>query len=165
MKRIAVIAFAVALGLSWTGIAIPADVKEETKEKARDTKETLKDTGETTKEKMKDAGEATKEQAKDAGEKIKEKIVGDKDGMNQSGRSVKVRTAQQALADKGYNPGTVDGLMGPKTRAAVEDFQRKEGLEASGQLDMKTMSRLGTSESSKTSPSASPATTPSTTKP
>jgi hypothetical protein len=38
MKRIAVIAFAVALGLSWTGIAIPADVKEETKEKARDTR-------------------------------------------------------------------------------------------------------------------------------
>ena len=75
------IAFAVALGLSWTGIAIPADVKEETKEKARDTK----------------------------------------DGMDQSGRSAKVRTAQQALADKGYNPGPVDGLMGPKTRAAVED--------------------------------------------
>jgi peptidoglycan hydrolase-like protein with peptidoglycan-binding domain len=183
MKRIAVIAFAVTLGLSWTGIAIPADVKEETKEKARDTKETLKDTGETTKEKMKDAGEATKEKAKDAGEKIKEtgekakdkaveikdktkeKIAGDKDGMDQSGRSVKVRTAQQALADKGYNPGPVDGLMGPKTRAAVQDFQRKEGLEPSGQLDMKTMSRLGTSESSSTSPSASPATTPSTTKP
>jgi peptidoglycan hydrolase-like protein with peptidoglycan-binding domain len=55
--------------------------------------------------------------------------------------------------------------MGPKTRAAVEDFHRKEGLEATGQLDMKTMSRLGTSESSSTSPSASPATTPSTTKP
>jgi peptidoglycan hydrolase-like protein with peptidoglycan-binding domain len=165
MKRIAVIAFAVALGLSWTGIAIPADVKEETKEKARDTKETLKDAGETTKEKLKDAGETVKDKAVEIKDKTKAKIAGDKDAMDQAGRSAKVRTAQQALADKGHNPGPVDGLMGPKTRAAVQDFQRKEGLEPSGQLDTKTMSRLGTSESSSTSPSASPATTPSTTKP
>jgi len=186
MKRIAMIAFAVALGLSWTGIAIPGDVKEETKEKARDAKETMKDAGESTKDKLKDAGEATKEKSKEAGEKIKEtgekvkdkaveikdktkeKVVGDKDGMDKSGHSAKVRTAQQALADKGYNPGPVDGLMGPKTRAAVQEFQRKEGLEASGQLDMKTMSRLGAAKTSSGSPSASPSTEPqaaSTTKP
>jgi peptidoglycan hydrolase-like protein with peptidoglycan-binding domain len=167
MKRIAMIAFAVVLGLSWSGVAIPGDVKEETKEKARDAKETMKDAGETTKEKLKDAGEATKEKTKEVGEKIKEtgekakeKIVGDKDGMDKSGHSVKVRTAQQALVDKGYNPGPVDGLMGPKTRAAVQEFQRKEGLEANGQLDMKTMSRLGASKTSSSSPSASPATEP-----
>ncbi|HEY7647515.1 MAG TPA: peptidoglycan-binding protein [Methylomirabilota bacterium] len=171
MKKIAMIAFALALGLSWSGVAIPADVKEETKEKARDA-------GETTKEKLKDAGEATKEKSKEVGEKIKEtgekakdktveikdktkeKIVGDKDGMDKSGHSVKVRTAQQALVDKGYNPGPVDGLMGPKTRAAVQEFQGKEGLEANGQLDMKTMSRLGASKTSSSSPSASPATEP-----
>jgi len=55
--------------------------------------------------------------------------------------------------------------MGPRTRAAVTEFQRKEGLEPNGRLDMKTMSRLGSSNSS---PSASPATQPqgaSTTKP
>jgi peptidoglycan hydrolase-like protein with peptidoglycan-binding domain len=149
MKKIAMIAFAVALGLSWSGVAIPADVKEETKEKARDAKETMKDAGETTKEKLKDAGEATKEKSKEVGEKIKE-----------AGHTVKVRTAQQALVDKGFNPGPVDGLMGPKTRAAVQEFQRKEGLEANGQLDMKTMSRLGASKTSSSSPSASPSTEP-----
>ena len=47
--------------------------------------------------------------------------------------------------------------MGPKTRAAVKDFQSKEGLEPNGRLDMTTMSRLG---SSNTSPSASPVTQP-----
>jgi peptidoglycan hydrolase-like protein with peptidoglycan-binding domain len=149
MKRIAVIAFAVALGLSWTGIAFPADVKEETKEKARDTKETLKDTG-----------EKVKDKAVEIKDKTKDKIVGDKDEMDRSGRSAKVRTAQQALTDKGFNPGPVDGLMGPQTRAAVQDFQRKEGLEANGQLDAKTMSRLGTDRTSTTSPSASPANKP-----
>src|SRR5215475_10365220 len=123
MKRIAMIAFAVVPGLSWTGIAIPGDVKEETKEKARDAKET-----------MKDAGEKTKDKAVEIKDKTKQKIVGDKDGMDKSGHSAKVRTAQQALADKGYHPGPVDGLMGPKTRAAVQEFQRKEGLEATGQL-------------------------------
>jgi gas vesicle protein len=94
MRKIAMIAFAVALGLSWSGVAIPADVKEETKEKARDAKETMKDAGETTKEKLKDVGEATKEESKEVGEKIKE-----------AGHSVKVRTAQQALVGKGFNPG------------------------------------------------------------
>jgi peptidoglycan hydrolase-like protein with peptidoglycan-binding domain len=156
MKRIAVIAFAVALGLSWTGVAIPGDAKDTTKGAGETTKDKLKDAGEATKEKTKEAGEKIKE----TGEKVKDKIVGDDDKMDRSGRSAKVRTAQQALADKGFNPGPVDGLMGPRTRAAVQDFQRKEGLEASGQLDMKTMSRLGTDRTSTTSPSASPPTKP-----
>lgn len=176
MKRIAVIAFAVALGLAWTGAAIPADVKQETKEKAQDTKATLKDKAETAKDKLKSAGETAKDKLKSGGEKVKDKTVElkDKAKAKLSGRdkdkadpstmdpSARVRMAQQALQEKGYNPGPIDGVMGAKTRAALKEFQRKEGLEANGRLDMTTMSRLGmetrTSETPSSEPSASPAT-------
>ena len=36
-----------------------------------------------------------------------------------------------------------DGKMGPKTHAAIEEFQRAKGLEPSGQLDKKTVTALG----------------------
>ena len=83
-----------------------------------------------------------------------------------------VKAAQQALKDKGHDPGTVDGRMGPKTQAALRDFQKAQGIEASGRLDTKTTQALGMdgkmsgTGSSSTSGSASPATsaTPDTTK-
>jgi len=53
-----------------------------------------------------------------------------------------VREAQQALQDKGYDVGPIDGIMGPKTQAAIREFQQKEGIESSGQLDARTRSRL-----------------------
>ena len=37
----------------------------------------------------------------------------------------------------------VDGRMGPETHAAIRDFQQSKGLEASGQLDKKTLTALG----------------------
>ena len=82
----------------------------------------------------------------------------------------KVKAAQQALKDKGHDPGMVDGRMGPKTQAALRDFQKAQGLEASGRLDTKTVQALGM-ESGRTSGagspttggSASPSTSPSTT--
>lgn len=54
-----------------------------------------------------------------------------------------VKAAQQALKDKGHDPGEVDGKMGPKTQAAVRDFQSKEGLKATGRLDNETRAKLG----------------------
>jgi len=54
-----------------------------------------------------------------------------------------VRAVQQALKDKGYDPGDIDGAMGPKTRAAIRDFQRKEGLNVTGRIDAATRERLG----------------------
>lgn len=78
----------------------------------------------------------------------------------------KVKAAQQALKDKGHDPGTVDGKMGPKTQAALRDFQKAQGMQATGRLDMKTMQSLGvdggktsSAGESTTSGSASPATT------
>jgi peptidoglycan hydrolase-like protein with peptidoglycan-binding domain len=53
-----------------------------------------------------------------------------------------VKAMQQALKDKGHDPGAVDGEMGPKTEAALRDYQQKEGLPATGTADAETMAKL-----------------------
>ena len=54
----------------------------------------------------------------------------------------KVAVAQQRLLELGFEPGPVDGLMGPRTRSAVRSFQRKNALKASGRLDAATLTAL-----------------------
>jgi peptidoglycan hydrolase-like protein with peptidoglycan-binding domain len=54
-----------------------------------------------------------------------------------------VRDAQQALKDKGYDPGPIDGINGPLTRAAVRNYQQKENINANGRLGQKTLDSLG----------------------
>lgn len=49
---------------------------------------------------------------------------------------------QRALTKAGFNPGPIDGISGPKTRAAVRAFQQKHGLEADGIAGPKTMAKL-----------------------
>jgi peptidoglycan hydrolase-like protein with peptidoglycan-binding domain len=49
---------------------------------------------------------------------------------------------QTALKDKGYDPGPVDGRMGPQTRAALRAYQKKEGLPVTGKADAKTLAGL-----------------------
>jgi len=53
-----------------------------------------------------------------------------------------VRKVQVALNAHGYSL-SVDGVRGPATEHALRDFQAKQGLAATGQLDSETMSRLG----------------------
>ena len=53
-----------------------------------------------------------------------------------------VTRLQSALRVKGYNPGTLDGVLGPETMKAVTAFQRDNKLE-SGQLTIKTVEALG----------------------
>jgi peptidoglycan hydrolase-like protein with peptidoglycan-binding domain len=54
-----------------------------------------------------------------------------------------VRQLQQALKGKGHDPGPIDGMMGSQTEAALRDFQRAEGIDASGQPNARTLSALG----------------------
>lgn len=55
-----------------------------------------------------------------------------------------VRKAQQALKDKGFDPGPVDGIMGAQTREAVKKFQEKQAnMKGTGQLNQQTLSALG----------------------
>jgi endoglucanase len=77
------------------------------------------------------------------------------------GNREQVKAAQEALKEKGVDPGPVDGVMGPKTQQALREFQKKEGLKESGNLDTETMAKLGVQKTSGTdssSPSASPST-------
>jgi peptidoglycan hydrolase-like protein with peptidoglycan-binding domain len=53
------------------------------------------------------------------------------------------RKVQEALKAKGNDPGPIDGKMGPKTRAALKEFQQASGLKATGQLDSQTAEKLG----------------------
>lgn len=53
-----------------------------------------------------------------------------------------VMTVQNALTGKGYTV-KADGIWGKKTRAALKDFQKKNGLKATGHPDAKTLAALG----------------------
>lgn len=62
-----------------------------------------------------------------------------------NGGSSFVRSAQQALNDRGYNVGSVDGMWGPNTESAVRQFQQAQGLQQTGTLDQQTLAALGIS--------------------
>ena len=58
-----------------------------------------------------------------------------------SGQTVK--EIQSKLRDWGYYRGPVDGIYGSKTEEAVKYFQRKNGLNADGQVGNQTLAALG----------------------
>jgi hypothetical protein len=53
-----------------------------------------------------------------------------------------VRRAQEALRNQGQDPGPIDGIMGPRTRQALRQFQKANGLQQTGTLDAETRERL-----------------------
>jgi uncharacterized protein (TIGR02594 family) len=53
-----------------------------------------------------------------------------------------VREIQQALKDKGFDPGEIDGVWGRNTIAAVKEFQAKEGLRVDGIVGRNTKAAL-----------------------
>ncbi len=53
-----------------------------------------------------------------------------------------VQKIQKALKEKGYNPGPIDNIMGPKTRAALTKFQEENSLPY-GNLNLETLTALG----------------------
>ena len=86
---------------------------------------------------MKDSMSRTKETMKD-------KMSTMTDGSDKvTGSQTHVAAAQQALQKEGLNPGPIDGYMGPRTTAAVREFQQKQQLQVTGQLDPETLGRLG----------------------
>ena len=50
---------------------------------------------------------------------------------------------QAALMRRGLYNGDIDGLLGPKTRAALRAFQQTEGISQTGRMDIATLTRLG----------------------
>lgn len=57
--------------------------------------------------------------------------------------SEEIKKLQEALKAKGQDPGPIDGMMGPKTRAAVKAFQEASGLKTTERLDKETAEKLG----------------------
>lgn len=68
--------------------------------------------------------------------------------LRQGSSGSTVKTMQQKLKNWGYYTGTVDGIFGAKTTAAVKYFQRKNGLAADGIVGKKTLAALGMSANS-----------------
>lgn len=54
-----------------------------------------------------------------------------------------VRQVQQRLQTVGFNPGTIDGTLGPQTQQALRWFQNAQGLRSTGDLDEPTLNALG----------------------
>jgi peptidoglycan hydrolase-like protein with peptidoglycan-binding domain len=48
----------------------------------------------------------------------------------------------QAALNKDGAQLAIDGVYGPKTRAAIEDFQKKNDLKVTGRADQETMRKL-----------------------
>jgi peptidoglycan hydrolase-like protein with peptidoglycan-binding domain len=53
-----------------------------------------------------------------------------------------VSRAQEELRELGYNPGPIDGIMGPRTRQALRQYQRDYNLSATGTLNTATRQKL-----------------------
>ena len=54
-----------------------------------------------------------------------------------------VEAVQEALTERGFEPGKIDGAMGSRTRSALREFQRSVGLPSTGEIDAATIAALG----------------------
>ena len=51
---------------------------------------------------------------------------------------VSLKDIQIALKNAGYDPGKLDAVMGRKTRKAIKDFQKANGVSVTGKVDNDT---------------------------
>jgi hypothetical protein len=64
--------------------------------------------------------------------------------MHESGTQIsnlekeKKKDIEQALQDKGFEPGSVDGVIDTQTQSAISQFQRDNNLPATGTVDEQT---------------------------
>ena len=54
-----------------------------------------------------------------------------------------IRVVQRALRTRDTNPGSPDGIVGPKTVEAIRQFQERYGMRASGTIDNQLLFALG----------------------
>jgi peptidoglycan hydrolase-like protein with peptidoglycan-binding domain len=60
----------------------------------------------------------------------------------QSLSHIAIRQIQEALNKDGFSSGHVDGVWGPDTRTALENFQKTKGMTPNGQLNNQTLAAL-----------------------
>lgn len=67
-----------------------------------------------------------------------------------------VEQVQGILKDLDFYSGTVDGITGPNTRKAIQAYQQKVGLNASGEIDGVLLDQLGATPTASTVPHPAP---------
>ncbi len=81
-----------------------------------------------------------------AANKVKDSAPAQRSAVQQAAKSRApdgdVRQVQAMLGDLGYRPGPADGLMGKRTKAAIEQFQRERGLAVDGQVSQSLLASL-----------------------
>lgn len=64
------------------------------------------------------------------------------DEMNSEMRKAYIRGIQEALAAHRYAPGPIDGILGPKTRLAIREYQRDAGRPVTGVASKELLDHL-----------------------
>ena len=85
--------------------------------------------------------DATKPTMKERMTRAKDQVLARDDRVAAPGEG-HVRAGQQALKERGFDPGPIDGIYGPRTAAAVTAFQRKENLTVTSRFDPDTLGKL-----------------------
>lgn len=75
--------------------------------------------------------------------------------LEKGSKGDEVKALQQRLIDLNYLSDTADGSFGNKTKAAVEDFQKAAGLDATGIADSETQEALYSDDAPKSTPNIS----------
>jgi murein L,D-transpeptidase YcbB/YkuD len=75
--------------------------------------------------------------------KSKKVVVARRPPTQQQPSGDRYREIQQALADKGYYQGTLDGNWRPDSSDALKRFQREQNLEADGKIGALSLMALG----------------------
>jgi peptidoglycan hydrolase-like protein with peptidoglycan-binding domain len=132
MRRFLAVMFAAALGATLTAPATAQTVGQDVKTGVQKTKDAV--------DKVEDRVEAKDKAGKDR--MLGRKTEGPEDHHG-AAKHQNVMAAQQALKDKGHDPGMIDGRAGPRTRAAVASYQKAEGLKVTGRFDDGTRAKLG----------------------
>lgn len=58
----------------------------------------------------------------------------------------RIERVQGILKDLAFYDGTVDGLNGPATRGAIQAYQKKVGMAATGEIDAQLLEQLGAAD-------------------
>jgi len=53
-----------------------------------------------------------------------------------------IKDIQTALKNAGFYEGNIDGILGPMTKKAIEEFQKENGLGVDGKVGPKTWAKL-----------------------
>jgi hyperosmotically inducible periplasmic protein len=67
----------------------------------------------------------------------------DQSPVTTTGSQAQMMAVQRALKDKGFDPGPMDGIAGPRTASALKEYQKSENLAMTGKMDRDTAAKLG----------------------